>query len=500
MHNKPSGFQPVCCLVFTFHLRKGGFPIPELNIPAPSAKQRRFLADRHKYIAYGGARGGGKSWAVRVKAVLLCLRYGGIKVMIVRRTYPELQENHILPLCELLGCYREDGERLATYHDQKKQLVFPNGSRILFRYCDTDADAQRFQGTEVDVLCVDEATQQSEARMDRLRACVRGVNDFPKRIYYTCNPGGEGHGWVKRLFIDRRFRENECAEDYSFIPALVTDNTALMARDPDYVRQLEALPPKLRAAWLHGRWDLFEGQFFEEFRPAPDVALARKRGFAETDEELRRERRFTHVIAPFDLSAGACRGWTLFRSYDFGYGRPFSCAWWAVDYDGVLYRVLELYGCTGTPNEGLRWTPERQFREIARIEREHPWLRGREITGVADPSIWDGSRGESVAETAAKWGLHFLPGENERIPGWMQCHYRLQFDAEGYPRMYVFDTCEAFLRTVPLLQYSKSAPEDLDTGQEDHVADEWRYACMSRPVTPLRPQEAPVFVKNPLGK
>ena len=455
--------------------------MPELIIPRPSEKQRRFLTDRHKYVAYGGARGGGKSWAVRVKAVLLCLRYPGIKVMIVRKTYPELQENHILPLCELLRCYSErPEERLASYNDSRKHILFPNGSRILFRYCDDDRDAQRFQGTEVDVLFVDEATQQSEERMDRLRACVRGANAFPKRVYYTMNPGGEGHAWVKRLFIDRRYRPGERPEDYSFIPARVTDNRALMRLDPDYLRSLESLPPRLRGAWLEGRWDLFEGQFFEDFRLRPDTALAQKHGF--------------------NLAAGPCRGWTVFRSYDFGYGRPFSCAWWAVDYDGVLYRVLELYGCTGTPNEGLRWTPERQFREIARLEREHPWLRGRTIGGVADPSIWDGSRGESVAETAAKWGLHFVPGENARIAGWMQCHYRLQFDERGLARMYVFDTCAAFLRTVPLLQFSKTVPEDLDTGQEDHVADEWRYACMSRPVTPMKRAEPGPVYKNPLER
>ena len=189
----------------------------ELRIPEPSEKQCLFMADRHKYIGYGGARGGGKSWAVRVKAVLLCLRYAGIKVMIIRKTYPELQENHIIPLCEMLGCYADESERIASYNDGKKHIVFPNGSRILFRYCDNDKDALRFQGTEVDVLFVDEATQQSEEKMEKLRACVRGVNDFPKRVYYTCNPGGEGHAWVKRLFIDRRFKEGEEPEEHSFI-------------------------------------------------------------------------------------------------------------------------------------------------------------------------------------------------------------------------------------------------------------------------------------------
>ena len=475
--------------------------MPELIIPAPSEKQRRFLTDHHKYIGYGGARGGGKSWAVRVKAVLLCLQYPGIKVMVVRKTYPELQENHILPLCQLLHCYSEDPEvRIAAYNDAKKHILFPNGSRILFRYCDDDRDAQRFQGTEVDVLFVDEATQQPEERIDQLKACVRGVNDFPKRIYFTCNPGGVGHGWVKRLFIDRRYREGEDPEDYSFIPALITDNKALMAADPDYLRKLKSLPPKLRDAWLHGRWDLFEGQFFDDLRLSPDLALAQKCGFTETEEELRRQGRFTHVIAPIDLNQGSRRGWSVFRSYDFGYGKPFSCAWWAVDYDGVLYRILELYGCTGEPNQGLRWTPERQFGEIARLEREHPWLRGRTITGVADPSIWDGSRGESVAETAARFGLFFTPGDNDRIPGWMQCHYRLQFDEQGFPRMYVFDSCRAFLRTIPSLRFSRTRAEDLDTEQEDHVADEWRYACMSRPVTPIAPQAEEPGWKDPLGK
>ncbi|MBR5095156.1 MAG: phage terminase large subunit, partial [Oscillospiraceae bacterium] len=469
--------------------------------PAPSPRQRLFLTDGHPVVAYGGARGGGKSWAVRVKAVLLCLRWPGIKALIVRRSYPELQENHILPLCALLRVDDPDpARRLALYQEQRKQLVFPNGSRILFRCCDDDRDAQRFQGLEVDVLFVDEATQQPEERIQQLRACVRGANAFPKRVYLTCNPGGPGHGWVKRLFIDRRFREGEDPADYVFIPARATDNLALMAADPGYVARLRALPPKLREAWLYGRWDLFRGQFFQELRLTPDLEEARRRGFDESEEELRRQGRFTHTIAPLDLAAPERRGWTVFRSYDFGYGRPFSCGWWAVDHDGILYRILELYGCTEVPNEGLRWPPERQFREIARLEREHPWLRGRQISGVADPSIWDGSRGESVAETAARCGIWFTPGENARVPGWMQCHYRLQFDGEGRPRMYVFEGCSAFLRTVPELQFSKTVPEDLDTTQEDHVADEWRYACMSRPVAPLQRQEVPPRWKDPLAK
>ena len=435
---------------------------------------------------------------MRVKAVLLCLRYPGIKVMIIRKTYPELQENHIIPLCEMLGCYAEEENRAASYNDSKKHIVFPNGSRILFRYCDTEHDALRFQGTEVDVLFVDEATQQSEEKMEKLRACVRGVNEYPKRIYYTCNPGGEGHGWVKRLFIDRRFKDGEDAQEHDFIRSLVTDNRALMEADPDYIKQLESLPPKLRDAWLNGNWDIFEGQFFEDFRTAPDMQKAYEHGCELSEEELRQEGRWVHVIPPFDLNSGSRRGWSIVRSYDFGYGKPFSVGWWAIDYDGVMYRILELYGCTGTPNEGVRWTPDQQFREIARIEREHPWLKGRHIDGVADPAIWDASRGESIADTAMRHGLYFTPGDHKRIPGWMQCHYRLQFDDEGKSRMYVFENCRDFIRTVPLMVFSKHSPEDLDSELEDHAADEWRYMCMSRPIAPLRPLEPKSLMKDPL--
>ena len=472
----------------------------ELVLECPNEKQKLFLEAKEKYVAFGGARGGGKSWAVRVKAVLLCLSNPGIKVMIVRKTYPELQENHILPLCEMLGCYApEKKNRIAQYNDTKKHIRFPNGSRILFRYLDHEKDAQRFQGTEVDVLFVDEATQQSEEKMKKLTACVRGVNGHPKRIYYTCNPGGEGHGWVKRLFIDRAFREFEDPEDYRFIQSLVTDNKALMEKDPDYVKQLQALPPKLRSAWLQGDWNLFSGQFFEDLRLQPDAALCEKAGI--TREEALRQRRFTHVIEPFDLNKGECRGWNILRSYDFGYNKPFSLGYWAVDYEGVLYRILEIYGCTQTPNEGVKWTPEEQFQRFREFEQEHPWLKGRKILdSVADPAIWDSSRGVSIAETAARFGLYFTPGDNARIPGWMQVHYRLQFDENGYPRMYVFDTCRAFIRTMPLMMYSETKPEDLDTSLEDHCPDEVRYLCMSRPVKPLKARAGKIQVADPLGR
>lgn len=460
----------------------------QLVLQEPNERQKLFLASHAKHVGYGGARGGGKSWAVRDKAKRLCLRFKGIKVLIVRRTYPELVNNHINQL-------RDELNGIAKYNKSEKIFTFPNGSTIKFGYCNNDNDLDQYQGAEYDVIFLDEATQLQEMWIKKITACVRGVNDFPKRIYYTCNPGGASHGYIKRLFIDKQYESGEVPGDYEFIQALVTDNKALMESQPDYIKQLEALPPKLREAWLYGRWDIFEGQFFEDFRTTPDIDLCAKAGI--TVEEALEQRRFTHVIEPFQPP----RGWNIMRSYDFGYNKPFSLGYWAVDYDGVLYRIMEMYGCTQTPDEGVKWSPDEQFRRIVELERTHPWLKGRKIVdSVADPAIWDASRGESIADTAARYGIYFSPGDNERIPGWMQVHYRMQFDENGYPRMYFFSNCKAAIRTIPLMMYSETKPEDIDTKLEDHCPDEIRYMCMSRPIKPIVPAKPRVIITDPLDQ
>ena len=456
--------------------------MPTLIISPPSEKQKQFLKAETKHNGFGGARGGGKSWAVRTKAKLLAVNYGkdkhpkkemGIRILIVRRTYPELINNHINILRqELLG--------IAKYNDKDKVLKFVNGSTINFTYCDNDKDLDRLQGQEYDVIFLDEATQLSEYQMKTITACLRGVNNFPKRVYYTCNPGGQGHGYIKRIFIDKAYEEGEDPNDYTFIQSLVTDNKVLMESQPDYIKQLEALPPKLRKAWLEGDWNVYEGQFFEDFMDRPDQYESRQ---------------WTHVIDPFEIPDG----WKIYRSFDWGYNKPFSCGWWAVDYDGVVYRILELYGCTKTPNEGVKWTPPQTFAEIARIEREHPWLKGKKIIGIADPAIWNAETGKSIADVAAEHGVFFTKGDHERIAGWMQVHYRFAFDDNGYPMMYVFSNCKAFIRTIPLLQYDEHKPEDLDTDGEDHCADEVRYFLMSRPIKPRIAKKPDGYENNPLN-
>ena len=228
-----------------------------------------------------------------------------------------------------------------------------------------------------------------------------------------------------------------------------------------------------------GDWHVFEGQFFEEFAEDPEHYA---------------DRAFTHVIDPFEVP----EGWTIYRSFDWGYAKPFSCGWWAVDYDGRLYRILELYGCTREPNTGLKWTPDKVFSEIRKVETEHRWLKGKRILGVADPAIWDAESGESIAETAAKHGVYFTKADNQRIPGWMQVHYRMAFDENGKPMLYVFKNCRGFIRTMPLLLYDEHAVEDLDTDGEDHIADETRYMCMARPISPRMAAKPDPYWHNPM--
>lgn len=453
----------------------------------PNPKQWMFLKSQKRHVAFGGARGGGKSWIVDLKSSLMARRYGrpdpwndGIKICIVRRTLVDVRNNHILPMKNLL-------RGLAKFNQAERTFYFPNGASIHFEYYDNDGDEEHFQGVEYDVIFIDEATQMKEEWLKAIAASCRGVNEFPHRIYYTCNPGGQGHAYIKRLFVDKLYQDNENPEDYEFIQAKVTDNKALMEASPEYVSFLKNLPPKKRKAWLDGEWDIFEGQFFDEFTNDPDHYG---------------DRRWTHVIDPIPIR----RHWPVMRSFDWGSYRPFSCGWWTIDEDGVLYRILEFYGvqhsgAEAIPDTGLKWPADKVFSEIARIEREHPWLQGRQITGVADPACWKEDGGISFAETAANHGIYFTKADNARIPGWDQVHYRLQFDKDGYARMYIFRNCKDTIRTIPLLMHDDNIVDDVNSKMEDHIADEIRYMCQSRPVeaiieeTPYQPE----WGADPLG-
>lgn len=400
----------------------------------PNKKQAEFFRATEPFIAYGGARGGGKSWALRRKLILLCLKYPGIHCLIVRRTLSELRGNHVLPLLKEIG-------KSVPYSAGERVFRFKNGSRIDLGYLANDSDTLRYQGQEYDIIAIDEATQLSEYRFAALKACLRGVGKYPRRIYLTCNPGGIGHAWVKRLFVDRDFRDGERPGDYRFIRASVHDNSVLMENDPGYIHSLESLPEKLRAAWLEGRWDLFEGQFFPEFS------------------------REHHVVPPYELHAKR-----YFAAFDYGFDR-FALLIIAVCSD-TLYVVREF--C----RSGL--TLSAAGEELARICREEAAV-GHDITyAVASPDLWNRRQdtGYSGFEIFSRVNgtPRLIRADNRRIPGWRALRERL----DG--RLYIFSTCDELIRSMEALLCDKNVAEDASDQPHEitHAPEALRYAVMSR--------------------
>ena len=454
----------------------------------PNKKQFLFMNLETRHAAYGGARGGGKSWVVREIAVRYALTYGrpdpfsqGIRICIIRKTLVDLKKNHLATL-KLIT------KGVATWNNNDLCFYFNNGSIIQFAYCMNDGDAEHFQGVEYDVIIFEEATQLTEAQITMIAASCRGANKFPHRCLYTCNPGGPGHAYIKRLFVDRIYKGDERPEDYSFVQAKVTDNTVLMELSPEYVRFLENLPPKIREAWLEGSWDIYSGQFFDSFINDPD----------HYDDKL-----WTHVINPFKIRPS----WTIYRSFDWGSYRPFSVGWTAISEDDVMYRFMEFYGAQrmnggeAVPNQGLKWTTDQVFSQIARIEREHPWLAGKKINGVADPAIFKEDGGPSIAEAGYKYGIYFEKGDNRRITGWDQLRYRMQFNEYGQPRLQIFRNCRDAIRVLPLMEHDEHMVEDMKSDDvEDQIPDEMRYCAMCRPCKPLyeEPTFDPMFGMDPL--
>ena len=250
-----------------------------------------------------------------------------------------------------------------------------------------------------------------------------------------------------------------------FVPATVFDNKALLSNDPGYIASLGMMPEAEKKALLYGDWDSFSGQVFNEWRNDP----------AHYDD-----RKWTHVVNPFPVPDT----WPVYRGLDWGYAKPFSVGWYAVAPGGCLYRIRELYGSTGENNTGVKWTPEKCAEKIYEIEHEDPNLKNRTIYGVADSAIFASDSGVPIVEAFENTGIYFDKASKMRIDGKMQCHYRLAFDIDGEAMFYVFNTCKHFIRCIPSLVYDETNVEDVDTKQEDHNYDEWRYICMSRPIEP----------------
>ncbi len=418
----------------------------EIAIPPPQPKQELFFAARARYVCYGGARGGGKSWCVQHKAVLMAARYPGIRLLILRRTLVELRENHIRPLRRLL-------RGAAEYRATDKTFEFPNGSLIVFGYCDGESDVDQYQGQEYDVIFMDEATHFTEYQYATLTVCLRGANDFPKRMYLTCNPGGVGHAWVKRLFIDREFRAGERPEDYVFIPAKVTDNRVLMEKDPEYVRRLDNLPHGLREAWRDGSWDVFAGQYFTEW-----------------DRDV-------HVCEPFRPPAW----WRWYVTLDYGLDM-LAALLIGVDDEGRACVADEFYegrDC-GAGHEGLIVS------EAAEAVKK--LAEGKTVTAyLAPPDLWNARQetGKSVADIFAEHGVYLTKTGNDRVDGWLAVKEWLKVREENgvrRARIRFFSCCRNVIRCLPLLQYDEHRANDVaNTPHElSHAPDALRGFCVYR--------------------
>ncbi len=412
----------------------------------PQKKQKEFFMCKAKYIAYGGARGGGKSWALRRKLVLMCLHYPGISILLIRKTYAQLRDNHIR---ELMG----ELKGIAVYTDTRKSFEFPNGSVLRMGYLDTEADAAQYQGQEYDVIALDEATQISEYQFHKLKGSLRGANNFPKRIYLTCNPGGVGHAWVKRLFIDRNFRSGENPKDYSFIPAKVFDNQVLLKKNPEYLEQLESLPQKLKNAWLNGNWEQFEGQFFSEF----DVNL--------------------HTCEPFDIR---CDG-TRICAIDYGLDM-LAAVFVFVDAEKNAY-VYDEINVSG-----------KIVSEAASLIK----IKAKGVSQFIAPSdLWSRQKdsGKSIAELFNENGVYLTKLKSDRIGGWFALREWIKpienADGSRYSKLKITRNCTELIRCMGLLLCDEQRPGDASAKPHNitHLPDALRYFAVSKSVTSVYQKE-----------
>lgn len=405
----------------------------------PNARQLEFFGAQTRYVAYGGARGGGKSWAVRKKAVLLALRYPDCRILIVRRTLPELRENHTRPLMA-------DLNGIAVYRETDKTFTFSNGSLIRLGFCANEADVLQYQGQEYDFLFLDEATQLTEYQYMWIASCCRGSNGIPKRIYLTCNPGGVGHAWVKRLFIDRDYHPGERAEDYTFIPARASDNAVLRERDPGYLNWLDSLPDGQRQAWRDGDWDAFLGQYFSEFT------------------------RELHVCEPFPIP----KEWRRYVSMDYGLDMC-AAVWLAVAPDGRAYAYKEVHQSDLTISDAAA--------ELLRIND------GEEIYEfLAPPDLWSRQRetGRTTAEIFEEAGIPLTRTSNNRVVGWLAVKEWLRPIPDGTggktARLRFFRNCHHLIKHLPLLRHDEKNPSDCSTEPHviTHAPDALRGFCVYR--------------------
>ncbi len=410
-------------------------------------KQKQFIEATSGEVLFGGAAGGGKSYGQVVDALLFALNYPGSRQLILRRTFAELDKSLIRTALSLYP------REIYTFNSSSHTGRFKNGSTIDFGYCAAENDVYQYQSAEYDVIRFDELTHFTEMQYIYLISRVRGANSYPKQVKSSTNPGGVGHTWVKERFVDPATPGTpfigEDGMERVFIPSMLDDNAFLLRCDPDYKRRLLALPERERKALLYGEWDIFEGQYFSEWR---------------------RER---HIITPFEVPTH----WRRYRTLDYGLDR-LAVLWIAIAPDGRAY-VYREYCESNLPIS----TAARAINE-----RTAP---GEDIYAtLAPPDLWSRSQesGKSKASIFAEYGISFTKTSNDRECGWLAVK-ELLGEGEYGVKLQIFSTCTELIRCLPALAIDKLRPTDCATEPHDitHAPDALRGFAIfhTRPSDPM---------------
>lgn len=459
--------------------------MPSVTVPyEPNEKQALFHSAGEEEVVYGGAKGGGKSCALVMEALAYALDYPGAIIYLFRETYDDLEANLI---AEMKAKWPEE---LYDYKETPHLAKIINGSKVFFRYVRNYEDAKKYQGRSIDFIGVDELTKHEEKSIQELLSCLRSPKGFPARFRATCNPGGIGHAWVKRRYIQGTDYGKRVALDpvtgvnrLKFVPAQVYDNVILMKNDPAYVKRLENLPEDKKKAFLYGDWDVFEGQYFKEWD------------------------RYKHVIEPFQPPDY----WKRWRSIDWGYNDPCAVYWHTADEDGHYYTYRELY-----INETHASDVAKRIVEMSVYVDEHGNESPEQIEyTVASPDMWqkrgnsstlvkaEEMIGENIAETFLKNGVPVIRADNARIIGWDRMREYLKDAPDGMPYWRITENCRNLTRTLPEMIYDDKKVEDVADGLEDHPPESCRYFLMSRPFKTSRKQQNESIIqqhKNKLAK
>jgi hypothetical protein len=445
--------------------------------------QETFLRRPEFEVLFGGSAGPGKTDCL-VTAMIRDIGNPNYHGLIIRRTFPQLQEI-------IDRCFRMYPGQGGTYRATDKRWTFQSGAVIDLGHCQHENDKYNYQGKEFHRIGFDELTQFTKTQYTYLHSRIRTTDPGIKpQVLSTTNPGGIGHSWVKERFQPERralrtYYDPKTGLSRIFVPATIEDNPTLFENDPLYVARLEGLPEIEKQRLRYGIWDAFEGQVFTE--------LSQR----------------VHGCEPFEIPPE----WERYCVLDWGFASPFSVGWYAVDYDGVLYRYREWYGCkmeVEDTAEGADTGLRMQAWEVAeRIKQIEQQAGERKVRRFADPSIWHPrpefrkkeAQGITIEEDFARHGIHFLKADNDRLHGKLQVHKRLQttedIDEETgeiigeHPHIQIFNNCKGFWRTMPELAEDPKNPDDVDTKQEDHCYDELRYMCMARPVKPKKVAQIP---------